>query len=213
MQERLENFEDCAFQHETFGDQFDVYYSWKYPASSSSSSRSSCDVSSNSPDCRRLDLRHRRRRWYLGVAKNGTLRTFISGSGRGIDQPIPKHRTMFVQRWTNRLSGSFNRAPIVLPLPSRPRSAAGSVRPMIATDDDDVTSSPSRQTARSTCSRLLRQCRRQNSRHRTGSRRRSHEQQRQMENADRLKSPHRSVGRSAGRRAGRLRTDDDPVKK
>lgn len=216
-QELLDNYEECAFHHETFGDQYDVYYSWKYP--SSPSANSSCDANPDASNCRRPDHRHRRRRWYLGVAKNGSLRTFVSNSGQGAASVVPRHRTMFVQRWTSRLVSALNHGPSVLPVP--PLLLPQATKPT-STEVGGVTTSP-KPTAGRSCSRLLRHCRHRNSRRQFLRRTPPGEQQQQQQpqqkqkrhgsNAETLRQRHRltaGVKWLADRRATTTQVQTDP---
>ena len=206
----MDNIEDCAFQHETIGGQYDVYSSWKYPTSPKSSSVP-CDPDSDVTSCRRHDQRHRRRHWYLGVAKNGTLRTFISGSGHdaAITATAPRHRTMFVQRWISRLGSALGH---LGPVPLTP--SADPIELNAAQNQGgsgvQLSASSSKSAAGRRCSRLLRHCRRQRQQlpHRTPHEQPQRPQQHRLrhgnDNGDR-KRQHQQLGLSSGKR--RVKSD------
>ena len=143
----MDQVEDCALRHETVSGLHDVYSSWKYPA------HPACDVTtptgSSDSQADTRPVRCRRPRWYLGVSKNGTLRTFA-------ERKLLRNRVMFTQRWLHRPGTQDNGAPPAGLVPGVPHSDSGGA--------EGRSAQRRRGDRKPVCSGLLRQCRRRGSR-------------------------------------------------
>lgn len=89
--ESSRNVEDCIFQHEFLSNQYDVYYSWRYPNGTWPCGSAVGGKTVNKRTCHN--------RWYLGVDKKGKLCTVKTPHTK------VKRNTFFIQRWIHDQAG------------------------------------------------------------------------------------------------------------
>lgn len=100
----MRNVEDCIFQHEFLANQYDVYYSWRYPNGTWPCGSALGGKTVNNRTCTK--------RWYLGVDKKGKLTTVKTSLSK------VKRNTFFIQRWIHDQAGQSR--------PEYPNPLAGS---------------------------------------------------------------------------------------
>ena len=157
FQRRWDPLAGCAFRHDTVSQLYDVYYSgeqfsrWRPVTGAAGRSR-----------------RRRRRRWYLGVDRHGTVRTFSVRSVRhrhdshddddDAEFHVPR-RVLFFQRWIGarpqpQFSFPAGRVSVLPPGWTTPSPAPAAVSP-----DMDRLRRLRRRRRWPKCSRLLTECR------------------------------------------------------
>lgn len=137
LQDVVESFDDCAFQHIHLLNQYDAYYSFSHPRQSAQCQRSR--PRPHGRPSRSASRKHCNRNWYLGVTKKGELRTFQIPSRVGTKL---KRSILFIQRWTEDTPSSQSGTRRSDQDPATPRSFLPRAHPGDYTGNVEVTLQP-----------------------------------------------------------------------